>query len=75
LPKVVRSLTERLEILHTQKQGNWLNIAKIELSALTRQCLDSRIGTLPSLCLELSEWENVRNKNQNNVDWQLKQTT
>jgi hypothetical protein len=71
-PEVARSLARRLEIHHTPKHGSWLNIAEIELSALTRQCLDRRIGTLASLCLELSEWETVRNTNQNSVDWQFK---
>jgi hypothetical protein len=71
-PEVARSLARRLEIHHTPKHGSWLNIAEIELSALTRQCLDRRIGTLASLCLELSEWETVRNTNQNSVDWHFK---
>jgi hypothetical protein len=38
-----------LEIHHTPKHGSWLNIAEIELSALTRQCLDRRISTLAAL--------------------------
>ena len=71
-PEVARSMARRLEIHHTPKHGSWLNIAEIELSALTRQCLDRRIGNLPSLCLELWEWESTRNKNQKSVDWQFK---
>jgi len=35
-----RSLTSRLEIHYTPKHGSWLNVAELELSALTRQCLD-----------------------------------
>jgi hypothetical protein len=71
-PEVARRIARRLEIHHTPNHGSWLNIAEIELSALTRQCLDRRIRNLSSLCLELSEWENTRNKNQKNVDWQFK---
>ncbi|MFF0790581.1 transposase [Streptomyces spiralis] len=40
------ALAQRLEIHHTPKHGSWLNIAEIELAALTRQCLDRRIGDL-----------------------------
>ena len=42
-PAVARSLIERLEIHHTPKHGSWLNMAEIELSVLSRQCLDRRI--------------------------------
>ena len=42
------ALAQRLEIHHTPKHGSWLNIAEIELSALTRQCLDRRINDLGS---------------------------
>ncbi len=31
------------------KHGSWLNIAEIELSALTRQCLNRRIPTIDVL--------------------------
>ncbi|WP_026247531.1 MULTISPECIES: transposase [unclassified Streptomyces] len=37
---------QRLEIHHTPEHGSWLNIAEIDLSALTRQCLDRRIDDL-----------------------------
>ena len=70
-PEVARSLAKRLEIHHTPKHGSWLNIAEIELSALSRQCLDRRIPTLSSLCQELSAWETTRNINQKGVDWQF----
>ncbi len=38
-PDEVRKLAKRLEIHYTPKHGSWLNIAEIELSAMTRQCL------------------------------------
>jgi len=37
-----RALCERLEIHQTPKHGSWLNMAEIELSVLSRQCLDRR---------------------------------
>ena len=37
-PHEARMLAKRLEIHHTPKHGSWLNMAEIELSALTLQC-------------------------------------
>ncbi len=74
-PEIARSLAKRLEIHHTPKHGSWLNIAEIELSALTRQCLDRRIPALSSLSLALSDWETTRNKSQKEVVWQFTTNT
>ena len=70
-PETARRLAKRLEVHHTPKHGSWLNIAEIELSAMTRQCLDRRIPSITSLRQELSEWETVRNRKQKGVDWQF----
>ena len=70
-PDIARRLAKRLEIHYTPKHGSWLNIAEIELSALTRQCLDRRIATIEALQQEVSEWAVARNKNQKGVDWQF----
>ena len=70
-PETARSLAKRLEIHYTPKHGSWLNIAEIELSAMTKQCLDRRISSIGSLRLELAEWETARNRNQKGVDWQF----
>ena len=45
-PAKARTLAQRLEIHHTPRHGSWLNVAEIELSALTRHCLDRRIDDL-----------------------------
>ena len=42
-------LARRLEIIHTPRNGSWLNVAEIELSVLSRQCLDRRIGSAEEL--------------------------
>ena len=41
-PAEAKRLTDRLEIHHTPKHGSWLNVAEIELSVLSRQCLNRR---------------------------------
>ena len=70
-PEIARRMAKRLEIHYTPKHGSWLNIAEIELSAMTRQCLDRRIPSITSLREELLEWETDRNRKQKGVDWQF----
>ncbi len=70
-PAEAFALAQRLEIHHTPKHGSWLNIAEIELSALTRQCLDRRISDLDVLNVELAAWQAATNADQRQVDWQF----
>lgn len=70
-PDQAHRLAARLEIHHTPKHGSWLNIAEIELSALTMQCLDRRIPDLETLTKETQQWEQRRNTSQKGVDWQF----
>jgi DDE superfamily endonuclease len=68
-PAEAFALAQRLEIHHTPRHGSWLNIAEIELSALTRQCLDRRISDLDALNTELAAWQHATNTAQRQVDW------
>jgi len=68
-PAQARRLAERLEIHYTPKHGSWLNIAEIELSVFTQQCLDRRIPDLPALRSEAEHWYARRNTDQKSVDW------
>ena len=70
-PEKTRSLAQRLEIHHTPKHGSWLNIAEVELSALTKQCLDRRIPDRVTLEQETQAWYIERNASQKSVDWQF----
>ena len=70
-PEEARRLVERLEIHFTPKHGSWLNIAEIELSILTKQCLDRRIPDLDTLKKETESWGRKRNAQQKTVDWQF----
>jgi len=65
-------LSQRLDIHYTPKHGSWLNIAEVELSALSTQCLSNRrIPTIDELNCELSAWHISRNASQKGVDWQF----
>ena len=68
-PAEAHALAQRLEIHHTPKHGSWLNIAEIELSALTRQCLDRRVSDLDVLNTELAAWQQATNADQRQVEW------
>jgi DDE superfamily endonuclease len=70
-PAEARRLAERLEIHYTPKHGSWLNIAENELSALSRQCLSRRIGTIDQLTSEVAAWEVPRNEDHVPVQWRL----
>ncbi|GBC61200.1 IS630 family transposase [Desulfonema ishimotonii] len=70
-PEQARRIAKRLEIHYTPKHGSWLNIAEIELSALTVQCLTRRIPDIEALRNETNAWEKRRNENQKTVDWQF----
>jgi hypothetical protein len=70
-PEKAGALAKRLEMHHTPKHGNWLDIAGIEINMVTTQCLNRRIDTIETLRDELSVWENDRNKVPKAIDWQF----
>jgi len=70
-PAEARRLIERLEIHYTPKHGSWLDIAEIELSVFTKQCLDRRIPDVDTLRKEAKAWYRERNAGQKSVDWQF----
>lgn len=71
-PEEAFRLSQKLEIHYTPKHGSWLDIAEIELSALSLQCLENRrIPTIEILNNELNKWYHNRNSKQNGVSWQF----
>lgn len=70
-PQEARRILDRLEIHYTPKHGSWLNMAEIELSVLTKQCLARRIPDIETLKAETSKWSTDRNAAAKRVDWQF----
>jgi transposase len=70
-PERARRIAERIEWHYTPKHGSWLNMAEIELSALTRQCLSRRLPSIEQLERQVTAWENERNESQVKVRWQF----
>jgi hypothetical protein len=70
-PAEAKRITDRLEIHHTPKHGSWLNMAEIELSILSRQCLNRRIPDQAMLHEGVAAWEAERNAIATRVDWRF----
>ena len=60
-----------MEFHYTPKHNSWLNIAEIELSHLSRQCLDRRIPDKETVIKEVMAWTKERNEKDSVVDWQF----
>ena len=71
-PEEAFELAKRFEYHYTPKKGSWLNMAEIELSALSKQCLDRRIANIQMLVGEVSAWEQERNAVGATVRWKFK---
>ena len=70
-PKEARRLADRLEIHYTPKHGSWLNIAEIELSAISSQCLNRRIPDMETMQEQLRQCQVQRNERAAPVNWQF----
>ena len=69
-PQEALRIAQKLEVHYTPKHGSWLDIAEIELSALSVQCLlDVRITTIENLNNILLSWSRNRNAKQKGVSW------
>lgn len=64
-------LARKLEIYHTPRNGSWLNVAEMELSVLSKQCLERRIPTVEELNREIKAWQKERNQTASKVIWRF----
>jgi len=70
-PEKARRLAKRLEFHYTPKHGSWLNVAEIELSVLSKQCLQVRIPDLQTLKKQTGAWARDRNQRNKGVNWRF----
>jgi hypothetical protein len=70
-PDRAKRIADRLEWHYTPKHGSWLNVAEVELAALTKQCLDRRIGSAAHLRRAVAAWEEERNERREAVRWRF----
>ena len=70
-PAEARRVLKRLEFHYTPKRGSWLNMAEIEFSIFSKQCLDRRIGDEETLKGEVAALEAQRNQAQATIEWRF----
>ena len=70
-PAEARRILSKLEFHNTPIHGSWLNVAEIELSVLSRQCLNRRIPDKDVLTREVAVWKQDRNNAGMKVDWRF----
>jgi len=70
-PAEAKRIADKLAFHHTPKHGSWLNMAEIEFSVLSRQCLDRRLPDQATLAEEVAAWEAERNARAATVHWRF----
>jgi len=70
-PATAKRIAEKLDVQYTPKHGSWLNMAEIEFSALSRQCLKGRISDKETLVQKVSAWAKNRNQESVGCDWRF----
>jgi hypothetical protein len=70
-PEEAFTLAQRFEMHYTPKKGSWLNMAELELSALSRTCLSRRISSVEKLDREVQAIVKERNELKVKVEWQF----
>ncbi len=68
-PQEARRLSERIEWHYTPRHGSWLNMAELELSVLSRQCLQDRMENQSNLERHIQAWQQRRNQTATRVNW------
>lgn len=70
-PEEAFSLAHAFEMHYTPKKGSWLNMAELELSALSRICLSRRIASVEELDREVQAIVCERSESRIRVEWQF----
>jgi len=64
-------LTKKLRLVHTPVNGSWLNMAEMELSILSRQCIDRRFEDVKEMTVAIAAWQKRRNQKKLGANWQF----
>lgn len=68
-PDEARRIARKLDFHYTPKHGSWLNMAEIEISILSRQCLKRRVGDYSQLQTVTQSWAQRRNEQKATINW------
>jgi hypothetical protein len=69
--RAATKLLRRVQFHYTPKHASWLNMAEIEIGALSRQCLDRRIANRELLQSEVGAWQEARNAEERTIEWKF----
>jgi hypothetical protein len=72
--KRAERLLKRIEWHHTPKHASWLNMAEIEISVMTKQCLDRRLPLLDNVQHHTAAWSRERNRQNATIQWTFNHT-
>jgi hypothetical protein len=64
-------LTKKLNLVHTPRNGSWLNMAEMELSILSRQCINRRFESGSQMDRHIEAWQTDRNKQKLGANWRF----
>jgi hypothetical protein len=64
-------LSKKLNLVHTPRNGSWLNMAEMELSILSRQCLNRRFESASQMDRQIEAWQTGRNRKQLGANWRF----
>lgn len=67
--KEAKKLLKRIRWHYTPKHASWLNMAEIEISAISRQCLDRRLPTFEDVVRQTAACSRDRNRKSITIDW------
>ncbi len=70
-PAEAFALAQLFEYHHTPKKGSWLNMAELELSAISRICLARRIDSIEKLEREVQAIVKEREESEIKIEWQF----
>jgi DDE superfamily endonuclease len=64
-------LAKKLNLVHTPRNGSWLNMAEMELSILSRQCINRRFESASQMDQHIEAWQIDRNKKKLGANWRF----
>lgn len=70
-PELAHRLARRLRLKHTPRNGSWLNMAEMELSILTRQCIGRRFENTDEMKSHIAAWQAARNEAKLGANWRF----
>lgn len=66
-----RRIARKIQFHFTPVHGSWLNMAEIELSVLSRDCLARRVSTIDALRAVIAAWQQRRNRDNASIEWRF----